>query len=184
MREVWKDIKDYEGLYQVSNLGRIKSLSRFHYTGWGKNKGYIKKEKILTQTLLSIGYYIVTLCKNGESKKMFVHRLVAQAFLDNLNNFPCINHKDENKLNNYVDNLEWCTHCYNNNYGTKKERIAKNVSIKINQYDLNGNFIKTWNNAKEVGETFKKNSTHICQVCNGKRKTTLGFKWNYCREEE
>ena len=106
MKEVWKDIKDYEGLYQVSNLGRIKSLSRFHYTGWGKNKGYIKKEKILKPRYDKKGYQMVVLYKNGIGKNFKVHRLVAEAFIPNPNNLPQINHKDEIKRNNIFTNLE------------------------------------------------------------------------------
>ena len=130
MREVWKDIKNYEKLYQVSNLGRVKSLSRFHYTGRGKNNGYVTKEKILKQDISNDYYYQVSLCKNGKKKKVYVHRLVAGTFLKNINNYPCVNHKDENKLNNCVDNLEFCTHYYNNNYGTKKKRKNCDKSIE------------------------------------------------------
>ena len=178
MKEVWKDIKDYEGLYQVSNLGRIKSLSRFHYTGWGKNKGYIKKEKILTQTLLSIGYYIVTLCKNGESKKMFVHRLVAQAFLDNLNNFPCINHKDENKLNNNVNNLEWCSIKYNVNYGNCITKRANSKKKPVQRIDKDGN-IYTYLSATDAGKELGINPNFISRCCTGERKTLYGETWNF-----
>ena len=184
----------------IKDFTPVKGFESTHLINKYTQEVYsIIKNKILKGSL--VGGYISYSIKNKEGKVVVkkLHRLMMETFNPDKSNFKylskedrdkinldnlVINHKDGNKLNNNLENLEWCTHCYNNNYGTKKERIAKNVSIKINQYDLNGNFIKTWNNAKEVGETFKKNSTHICQVCNGKRKTTLGFKWNYCREEE
>ena len=111
-KEIWKDIDGYEGLYQVSNLGRVKSL---HHN----------KEKILKGSYNSKGYYFVKLCKNGISKSIFVHRLVAQEFIPNPDNLPIVNHKDENPRNNNVDNLEWCTQKYNANYGTVRERQAQ-----------------------------------------------------------
>lgn len=107
--EEWKDVPNYEGLYQVSNLGRIKSL---------RDKNGKAREKILKLKLSKFGYYQICLCKNGKQKWYFVHRLVALAFIPNPNNLPQINHIDENKTNNYVENLEWCTSKYNSNYGT------------------------------------------------------------------
>lgn len=116
--EEWKDIKGYEGLYQVSNLGRVRSLSRYvkHRTI------YILKGKLLKQRTRGKGYLAVTLCKNSKLKHYYVHRLVAEAFIPNPNNLPQVNHKDENKSNNCVDNLEWCDDKYNTNYGTRNER--------------------------------------------------------------
>lgn len=104
--EIWKDIKDYEGLYQVSNYGKIKSLSRKvnDYRG-----GIVKKEKLLTPTDNGKGYQIIGLCKNNHRKNHYIHRLVADAFLENPNNYPQVNHKDYNTKNNCVDNLEWIT---------------------------------------------------------------------------
>ena len=116
--EIWKDIKGYEGLYQVSNKGRVKSLN-YRRTG---------KEKILSSSPNSYGYLIVGLCKNGKQKPFYIHRLVAEAFLTNPNNLLEVNHKDENKENNHVENLEWCDRKYNNNYGSRMERVS--VSLK------------------------------------------------------
>lgn len=115
--EIWKDIPDYPN-YQVSNYGRIKSLNY-------KRSG---KEKILKPQPNNKGYLRIALSKNGNSTLFFVHRLVASVFLKNDNNLPIINHKDENPSNNHVDNLEWCNHSYNMNYGTCKERMSVNVS--------------------------------------------------------
>lgn len=123
MTEQWKDIKGYEGLYEVSNLGNVRSLDRIVKRG----QGYMIKEgRILAQFYEEKkGYYQVALAKDGKAKKYRVHRLVALAFLDNPSNYTDVNHKDEVKTNNNVDNLEWCTRKYNNNYGTKPERIRK-----------------------------------------------------------
>ena len=125
--EVFKPIAGYEGLYEISNLGRVKSLPKFHHTRYG---GYIKKEKILENRLDSYGYQFVILCKNKIQKNFLVHRLVANTFLDNPNNYDSINHKDENKLNNSVENLEFCDRNYNNNYGTRNKRISDTLKNK------------------------------------------------------
>ena len=139
--EVWKPIKGYENLYEVSNLGNIKSLSREIITS--NNKKYFTKCKILKKDISNKGYYRVIFKINKKSKHYSVSRLVAEAFIPNPNNLPCVNHKDENPLNNCVSNLEWCTHKYNMNYGTRNQRISKNKrnKEKINQYDLQGNYI-------------------------------------------
>ena len=122
MQEIWKDIEGYEGLYQVSNKGRVKSLSRLVVRVGKPN--YITKEKILKcSELKGTGYPAVKLGSNNNFKSMLVHRLVAQAFIPNPDNLPQVNHKDEIRTNNCVDNLEWCDSKYNNNYGTKIDRL-------------------------------------------------------------
>lgn len=123
MEESWKDIEGYEGLYQVSNLGNVKSLKN--------NK--TKKEKILKPFKTRKGYLQVILCKNKTIKRFSVHRLVANAFIENPNNYPCVNHKDECGTNNVVENLEWCTYKYNTNYGTCIERRAKSIKNNTNR---------------------------------------------------
>ena len=161
MKEIWKDKKDYEGHYQVSNCGRVKSF-RFG------------KERILKLIKYKCGYLYVNLYKNNIKKEYLVHRLVAEAFIDNTDNLPCVNHKDENKLNNNVDNLEWCTHEYNINYGTRTERCSKPVL----QYTLDGEFIREWPSTRECGKSgFNQGSVSAC--CRGKRKTHKGFLWEY-----
>lgn len=123
MKEIWKDIPGYEGLYQVSNLGDIKVLDRIVNCGIKNNKTVIRKSKLLKQRI-NQGYYEVALSKNGKKRFLKVHRLIAITFLPNLNNLPSVNHKDENKLNNCIDNLEWCTIKYNCNYGTRNYKIS------------------------------------------------------------
>ena len=109
MQEIWKDIKGYEGLYQISNLGNVKSIRYFNHAN---NKAYTRN-RLLKTSKTEKGYLRVELYKKGKGKKIRVHRLVAETFLPNLYNFKEINHKDGNKQNNCVDNLEWCTHSYN-----------------------------------------------------------------------
>ena len=177
MEEIWKDIKGYEGLYQISNLGNVKSLSRTMENKGTFGKIYHIKEKIM-KPKIDKGYYRIGLTKNKIRKYFAVHRLVAIAFIENPDNLEIINHKDENPLNNKVDNLEWCTQQYNINYGTGMERRKAKQSIKINQYDLNGNYIRTWDCINDAIRQYKGN-TQICQCCKGKRKYASCYKWKY-----
>ena len=158
--EIYKDIEGYEGLYQVSNLGNVKSL--------GNDKK--RKEKILKPNKNNRGYLYVGLYKDGKVKH-YIHRLVAQAFLQNPNNLPEINHKDEDKTNNHVTNLEWCDRKYNINYGTLKEKLSKPV-ICIETG-------KIYPSTMEVQRQLGYFQTYIASVCNGKRKTAYKFHWCY-----
>lgn len=124
MEEIWKDIKEFEGYYQVSNLGRVRSVDRIVYDTV-RNRYRLLKGKVLIQRDNGHGYLGVMFCKEHIIYNKYVHRLVAEAFLPNPDNLPSVNHKDENKANNRVDNLEWCTFYYNNEYGTRKERWYK-----------------------------------------------------------
>ena len=174
--EEWRDIKGYEGLYQISNLGRVKSLNRVIIYSDGRN--YFYKEKILKLRKDTIGYLYAHLCKNNVSKYYSVHRLVAEAFLENPNNYPCINHKDENKEKNNVNNLEWCTYLYNNNYGTRTERIIKGKLISI--YCLETN--KYYNSIKQASEKLNLDSSHIVKVLKGRQKQTKGYTFRYANK--
>ena len=123
MQEVWKDVLGYEGLYQVSNYGNVRSIKR-----QGSNGNYLK------QRIDKNGYKCVVLCKHNSLKNFFVHRLVATAFIENKNAYPCVNHKDENKENNEVNNLEWCTVRYNNLYnGLIIRKIQKRQKNRLNR---------------------------------------------------
>ena len=169
-KEIWKPILNYEGLYEVSNWGRVKSLK-------------FGKERILKPGTNKYGYLIVILCKNGKVKSFSVHRLVAEVFIPNPHNYPCVNHKDECKTNNNVNNLEWCTYTYNNNYGTKIERISKNRDTSkyfkpILQYTLDGVFVREWKSIAEAGRNGF-NQGHITDCCRGVRKTHKGFIFKY-----
>ena len=168
--EVWKDIKGYEGRYQVSNYGNVKSLKYRHH-----NKiSLLKKYK-------SFNYYRVALGKTH--KKFFIHRLVAEAFIPNPHNLPFINHKDENGLNNYFENLEWCTQSYNINYGTRNERVAQKKRRLIAQYNLNGEIIKTWASGTAIEKELKFYHSNIIKCCKKEIDTAYGYKWKYADEE-
>lgn len=134
MKEIWKDVKGYEGLYQVSSLGRVKSFRQ-----WAR--AHKPQEYILKPSLITSGYHVVTLYKNSKREKFQVHRLVANTFIPNPEKLPCVNHKDENKLNNAADNLEWCTYTYNNNYGTARIRAIETKAKPLYQYTLEGHLL-------------------------------------------
>ena len=179
-KEYWKPILNYEGLYEVSNWGRVRSLDRWCSHRRGKQ---LKKGRILKLCTNKGGYLYVYLWKNGKGKYFLVHRLVAEAFIPNPDNLPQVNHKDENKLNNNAENLEWCSAKYNSNFGTRNERIiVKNTngkcSKKVLQYDLEGNFIREWQSTKECGRNGF-NQGHVAECCRGERKTHKGFIWKY-----
>lgn len=174
-KEYWKPVVGYEGLYEVSNWGRVKSVKRLVKSP----RGYRTVcERILKPTKDSHGYLCVSLHKEGKMKFVKIHRLVAEAFLDNTDNLPCVNHKDENPLNNVVSNLEWCTYKYNNNYGTARQRMAEKQSKPVLQYDLECNFIKEWKSTRECKRNGF-NQGHIAACCRGERKTHKGFIWKY-----
>lgn len=179
MQEIWKNVKDFEGYYKVSNLGRVKSLERKVKTGIKHNEFVIKKGKLLNNTLLNTGYYQVNLSKNGKTKKKQVHRLVAEAFLENPNNYKEINHKDENKQNNKVENLEWCDRKYNINWGTRTQKAKEKLSKKINMYNLNNEFIKQFSGINEASRIMNISTNTICLCCQGKRNKAGGYKWKY-----
>ena len=175
MTEVWKDIEGYEGLYQVSNLGRVKRLA-----GKCRVKGGERTvpEKILKGDIRS-GYRRVQLCKEGVWERLLVHRIVTNAFIPNPDNLPCVNHKDENPSNNNVENLEWCTHKYNSNYGTSPDRIGEKLSKKVYQYSKDGTFIREWKSLHEIRKELGYNESCICLCCNGKQYSAYGYKWSY-----
>ena len=170
MKEIWKDIEGYEGLYQVSNLGRVKSLPKQKRFG----------EILLKQNTIK-GYKRVCLSKNNVQKYYLVHRLVAHAFISNLENKEQINHKDENKKNNCVNNLEWCDRKYNLNYGTAKERMAQKLRKKVLQYDLNGNLLKEYKSITEATIMTNIPNSNISNCCNKTEhyKTAGGYIWEF-----
>ena len=186
--EVWKDIVGYEGLYQVSNLGRVKSLKRKVYAG--RNRMRWQYERILSNNKTNgNGYIVVSLNKESKSKNKYVHRLVAEAFLENPNNYKYINHKDQNTFNNNVNNLEFCTAQYNSTYrdahikrGLKFRNNLVN-SKKVYQLDENENIIKEFPSMAEASRELGTNHTSIYACLNGKQKHAFGYKWKYADEE-
>lgn len=130
MIEIWKSIKGYEGLYEVSNHGKVRSIDKVVEYAWrGQTKKAAKKGKVLTPVKRD-EYLGVSLSKEGKRKSFLIHRLVAEAFVENPFNLPQVNHKDENKFNNNVSNLEWCTAEYNDNYGSRNQKIRENFERK------------------------------------------------------
>ena len=176
--ELWKDVKSFEGLYQVSTLGRVRSLDKYIDVKIRNVDKVLKRGNILKLTYNKNGYLKVFLCKNGKRTNFFVHRLVAEAFISNPNNLPCVNHKDEDKTNNYPYNLEWCTVKYNINYGTHTKRSAEKHSKTVYQYDLEGNLIKEWDSTREAGRNGYE-AKNISACCLGRRKTHKGYIWSY-----
>ena len=181
--ELWKDVKNYEGLYQVSTLGRVRSFDKYIDVKIRNVDKVLKRGKILKPVYNKDGYLKVYLYKNGKGTNFFVHRLVAKTFIPNPDNLPLVNHKDEVKTNNYPYNLEYCTYKYNTNYGTRNERAAKSNtngkrSKKVYQYDMQGNLIKEWDSTREAGRNGFDNA-NISKCCLGKHKTHKGFIWSY-----
>lgn len=176
--EIWKDVKGYEGLYQISNMGRLRSLDRVITTkaGWTQTK---RGQIINISCVQNSGYYATCLHKNGKSKTKLLHRLVAEAFCDKPDGCDYVNHKDENKLNNNYDNLEWCTAKYNNNYGTCSERGAETQRRGFYQMDMAGNVIRKWRGFKKIQRElgFQRKLIYLC--CIGKRESYMGYKWAY-----
>ena len=124
--EEWKDIEGFEGAYQISNYGNVKCLERkVPVSHRGYNGFRTQKECIMKPFITKYDYYMINLRKDGTGHNRFIHRLVAQAFIPNFNNLPCVNHKDEDKLNKTVQNLEWCTYAYNDNYGNRNQHISE-----------------------------------------------------------
>lgn len=190
MKTQWKDIKGYEGQYQVSNVGgMVKSLERV--VQFGKQQRTIK-ERILKQHIKGTCMYPqVNLTKKGKQHWVTVHRLVAEAWVPNPNNYKQINHKDEDVMNADASNLEWCNNSYNQNYGGHSKRLSKtlkeryaNGSIEkkgrpVLQYTKEGVFVAKYKSLKEAGRAVNRNSSNIAMVCNGVNKSAAGYVWQY-----
>ena len=168
--EIWKDVVNYEGYYQVSNLGNVRSLP--HITiNQRKRKGRMRKPYTNWK-----GYLAVCLCKDGKCKSYQVHRLVAQAFLPNPNNYPMINHKDENKKNNNVSNLEWCDVTYNNNYGNRTKRARSKICKPVVAIRTSDNQQEHYLSLTEVSKTFRIHITTFTRAINN-GKEYMGRHW-------
>ena len=152
-----KNIKGYEGLYGITTEGEVYSY---------------KSKKFLKPRTNRGGYLKVSLFKDRKEKTYYIHRLVAEAYIPNPENLPQINHKDENKTNNCLQNLEWCDAKYNSNYGTRNDKIKKSIL----QYNLNGEFVREWPSASDVSKEIQSN---IVACLKGRYKTAYGYKWVY-----
>lgn len=162
--EYWRPIPGYEE-YEVSNLGRVRSLK------FGKIR-ILKPSK-------TRGYLHVTLFKDGIRKIFKVHRLVAMAFIPNPNNFPQINHRNEITTDNCVENIEWCDASYNCSYGSRIDRIKKKQEKTVYQYSIDGILIKIWRSANEIQRSTGMSQSFITDTCNGKHKLAYGYIWSY-----
>lgn len=174
MIEKFKPVKGYAGIYEISNLGRVKSISRIIERKDGNTR--VTEDRIILPFLTKCGYHQIVLCKDGVRKKHYIHRLVANAFLPNLNNLPIINHKDENKLNNRVDNLEWCSAYYNTRYGKLQKRL-----VKINIIDSKGDIVEVVEGIRECERKYSISKYLIKQSSDGKdligdNKCNFNFK--------
>ena len=170
----WKPVEGYNGLYLISDNGDVFS---------------VRSNRLLTPRVDRGGYKAIELNLNGIAKKMFVHRLVAEAFIPNPDNLPIINHKDENPRNNSVDNLEWCSYQYNTSYGTCQERRIKNTCFKrgsdnpqakkVYQFDMDGNLIAEYGSVIDAAIQTGLNHKSISKACNGKLKKYSECVWSY-----
>lgn len=169
MQEVWKDIKGYEGLYQVSNFGNVQR----QYKTKPNRKLKFSKDKN--------GYLRVGLCRDNFRKSFFVHRLVAIAFIENSYNYPVVNHKDENTENNNVENLEWCSVQYNTRYNNAHLKRAKKLWKPILQISLDGQIIKEWKSRSEIVKTLGYSGGNISACCLKfpHKISAYGFMWKY-----
>lgn len=177
-QEVWKDIQGLEGCYQVSNMGRVRSVSRIVRAG--KNKQRRTSGRVLTPWKTRHGYLQVNLGRNG---KAAIHRLVARAFIANPDNYPDVNHKDENKANNIASNLEWCNHSYNALYGTCQEKLLKYKNTPVEMVDrATHKVLRVFESMKIAMQETGVNKVTISAVCRGIRKTGGGYIWRYAEK--
>lgn len=184
IKEIWKPIPKYEGLYEVSNLGRVRSLDRIKPNSGGQ----IASGAIKSLVDNGRGYKVVSLYRNNIGSMKYVHRLVAEAFVANPHNFPEVNHKDENKSNNTACNLEWCTRVYNNNYGTKSKRCRETYvnhdrNRQIDMYDMNGTFIKTFLCSNDIKGDIEIDRRSLYNVCTGIAKSYNNYRFAFHGEQ-
>jgi hypothetical protein len=181
--EEWRPVKGYEGIYEVSNFGRVRSLDRMvnYISKYGKHYQVLTRGKIIAPKP-NFGYYLIHLSHQGAAVHKQIHRLVAEAFIPNPNNLPEVNHKDENGMNNRADNLEWCTTMYNINYGTAIERRAEKKRKPIRKYTKDGTLVQTFPSVTAASKSLGKGrkGTGLISTCaNGKRPFAYKYRWEF-----
>ena len=191
MDEKWRDIAGFEGLYSISSCGRVKSLSRItNRSNRHSSFAYNRKEIILKPIVRSNGYYHVALVKCGSVKQASIHRIVAQAFIENPKGKPQVNHIDGDKLNNALSNLEWCTASENSihardiigisYHGTGRFGAESNKSRAVDQLTIDGKLVKSWGSGVDIVRSNRKfDSGSISRCCNGKAVSHKGYKWAF-----
>lgn len=184
-KEIWSQVVGYEGLYEISTFGRVKRLSRFITDSLGRNI-LLKERFLVTQISKVTGYPYVNLSKDGNTKSLNIHKLIADAFIPNPLNLPCINHIDEIRSNSVLSNLERCDYSYNNSYGSardkRKETLRKNMEGRhknIYQYSKNGELIAV--HTCGVSQLEERLGYCIGDCLNGKSKTAHGYYFSYCK---
>ena len=175
MEEIWSDIPGYEGMYQISNHGRVKSLERYDTIGRRL------KEKYLSNILGKNGYYYTTLTVNSVYKHPYIHRLVAEAFIPNPEGKPCIDHIDGDTTNNDISNLRWCTHQENCSYPlTCSRKVESHPTIgKVYQYDSDMTLVGEYDGICAAARATGLAKTHISANCHGKAKTCGGYLFSF-----
>lgn len=185
MKEIWKDIKGYEYKYQISNLGNVRIKENVTVRmNMGKLREYKQKSKLMKPTNNGYGYLKVSLkCENGIIKNNYIHKLVANNFIINNSNYPVVNHIDGNKLNNRIDNLEWCTYKENSIHMFEVLKFKPNTT-GINKprqvLKLDINTLEVLEEFETITEAYRKTGIcHISSVCRNVRKSAGGFSWKY-----
>lgn len=181
--EIWKPVKGYEGLYEVSNLGRVKSLERVVNSHPAGCKRTLPEKIRIGHINKKLGYVMIGLSVNNVSEQVYIHRLVAEAFIPNPNNLPMINHKDEDKTNNSLENLEWCTAKYNMSYSNVFGQAKNKNSKPVRQYDYDGNLIKEYASSNEAARAIGIEGYCIAYCCQGRIGSVKGFLWKYADDD-
>lgn len=174
---MWKDVIGYEGLYQVSDEGQVRSYGK--YIQVRPNCTIYREGKILWPEVCKNGYLRVQLYKDNSRNHKLIHRLVAEAFIPNPNNLETVNHKNENKQDNSIDNLEWMSAVDNIRYGTGIQRKSSSKKRPVKQLSLEGELIRVWDSARDAEAELGIKNSSICSCCRGKQKTAGNFKWEY-----
>lgn len=181
LKKQWREIKGYEGKYIISNYGEVISLPRYKQNN--SKLQYVEPKEIIRYVNKRNGYVYVQLWNNATYRSIRLHKLVAQTFIPNKDNKLQINHKDGNKQNNKMDNLEWCTNKENIIHAHKMGLANNNnQKIKVNQYDLKGNFIRSFNSILDASKETRVSMGNISLCINNKRKTAGGYIWKYANK--